>query len=323
MQKFNLSTFTTPVQKLERLTRELDGPAIYCKRDDLLDLAFGGNKIRKLEYLVADALAKECDLLITAGAGQSNHCRLTAAAAIRAGMECHLVMNGTPPENVNGNLLLDKYLNTTLHWTSREKRNEMMQTVAKECKSEGYSPYVIPVGGSNAIGAYGYLTAMQELLQQLEHHIDVIVVASSSGGTHAGLLAGARLFGFKGRILGIRIDKDNKPEDTYPQELCDLAMQTARLAGKKIEFKPEEIELENNFLGEGYGLVGDLERQSIELFARTEAIFLDPVYTGRAAGAMLDLIEQQVFSRKQRVLFWHTGGSPALFAYTDALIGDV
>jgi D-cysteine desulfhydrase family pyridoxal phosphate-dependent enzyme len=311
LPRLHFAHLPTPVEALPALTRLLDGPTLLVKRDDQTGLAFGGNKTRKLEFLVADALARGADLLITGGAAQSNHCRQTAAAAAKFGLDCTLVLAGDPPDHASANLILDQLLGADLVWTTNNTRDATMARMEEEARSAGRTPCLIPYGGSNEIGALGYVFAMEELLKQ-GHQPDWIVVASSSGGTQAGLTVGARLFGYQGRILGISIDK---PEVELSRDIvADLATRTARHLGEDIRFSASDILANDRYLGGGYGVMGELEIEAIHLFARTEALLLDPVYTGRAAAGLLDRIRDGFFKREDTVLFWHTGGTPVLFA---------
>lgn len=299
----------TPVESLSRLSAALGGPTLLVKRDDQTGLALGGNKTRKLEYLLAEAVSHGARTLITAGAAQSNHCRQTAAAARRFGLDCILVLSGEPQEP-SGNLLLDMLLGVEIVWTRRENRDADLQAAFQSAWDAGRRPYLIPYGGSSPTGAAGYFTALQELLEQGVRP-DWIVFASSSGGTHAGLAAGKRLLGYDGELLGISIDE---PQDVLCQRVADLATRTAELLGEPVSITPQDILVNADYLGEGYGIPGELESEAISLFARHEGLLLDPVYTGRAAGGMIDLIRRDFFPRGSTVLFWHTGGAPALFA---------
>lgn len=309
----------TALEPLERLSEELGGPKLWVKRDDQTGLAFGGNKTRKLEFLIAEAQAQEARTLITAGAVQSNHCRQTAAAAARFGLDCILVLAGEPPQSSSGNILLDGLLGAELIWTTRSERETTLKKVVSESEDAGRRPFLIPYGGSNPIGAIAYTFALQELLEQ-GLTPDWIVFASSSGGTQAGLAVGSRLFGFNGGILGISVDETAEVLQT---RIADLAEQTAVLIGEAIPFSPEEVTVNANYIGEGYGIMGTPEQEAIELFARTEGLLLDPVYTGRAAAGLIDLIRQGFFDVEDSVLFWHTGGTPALFADPYRQLGNL
>ena len=323
LPRIPLAFLPTPIEELRGLSSLLKRPRIFIKRDDQTGLAFGGNKVRKLEYLIADALQQHADTIITLGAAQSNHCRQTAAAAARAGLRCELVLGGTEPDLPDGNLLLDHLLGATIHWSSMERRVERMQQVVLELNETGRRPYPIPYGGSNAVGATGFAAAMQELMTQLstmQLHVDAILVASSSGGTQAGLVAGARATGFEGSIIGISIDKGERGEERYETELAALANQTAERMGLHADFSEGDFTVDYQYLGGGYGVVGALEREAIHLLARTDGMLLDPVYTGRAMGALIHMIREGTFSSGQALLFWHTGGAPALFHYAKDLV---
>ncbi|ALS98290.1 D-cysteine desulfhydrase family protein [Lacimicrobium alkaliphilum] len=317
-KRLPLGILPTPVEPMLRLSEHLKGPQLWIKRDDLTGLALGGNKTRKLEYILAEATEQKADCIITAGAIQSNHCRQTAAAAARLGLECHLVLGGEEPAQVNGNLLLDKLFNARIHWAGEKRKGEDIPALVESLKSADKRPFVVPYGGSNVTGALGYVNAMAELQQQTELAFSHIVFASASGGTHAGLLNGARMTGAKTKILGIRIDKAESAEQSFAGRVLELSNQTAAQLGLE-SFSEQDVFLNTDYLGGGYAVVGDAEKQAIETLAQSEAILLDPVYTGRAFAGLLDLIRQGYFSAEDRVLFWHTGGAPALFAYADKI----
>lgn len=322
LPRIELAQLPTPLQELPRLGQLLGGPKLLVKRDDQTGLALGGNKTRKLEFLIADALKKGADTVITTGAPQSNHCRQTAAAAAQVGMGCELVLGGNEPEVPNGNVLLDLFCGANLHWTTRERRNAKMDEVARQLLSLKHNPYIIPVGGSNGLGALGYVQAMIELNDQLSKgriKVDTIVFATSSGGTQAGMVVGARISGFEGKILGISIDQRSSQEPSYQSELAAIANEAAKLIDSRYEFTEDDFTVNYDYLGLGYGVVGNLERESIRLTACTEGLLLDPVYSGRAMGGLVDLIKKGFFSLKDTVLYWHTGGAPALFAYAREL----
>lgn len=318
--RFPLAYLPTPLDRMERLSRHLGGPEIVIKRDDQTGLASGGNKARKLEFLVADALAQECDHLVTTGSAQSNHCRQTAAAAAHVGLGCSLVLGGRAPAQITGNLLLDNLLGAHIYWTGERNRSEVMAEVAAELKAMGRKPYLIPLGGSNVMGATSYVLAMKELVEQLaaEHlNVDFIVLASSSGGTQAGLVLGAEVYGFRGQILGISVDQ---PADALQTQVAALATATATHLGLGTLSVAHRVDVNDDYTGEGYAAVGDTEREAIRLVAQLEGILLDPVYTARAMGGLIDLIRWGAFTRRQRVLFWHTGGTVALPAFADKLL---
>ncbi len=300
----------TPVEALPRLSALLNGPDLLTKRDDQTGLAFGGNKTRKLEYLMYDAQAAGADTLITAGAVQSNHCRQTAAAAARFGMACVLVLFGDPPNPPDGNHLLHHLLGAKVIFTQRSQVNQQLKQVHDQISSDGRQPYLIPYGGSNPTGALGYVNAMLELAQQ-DIHPDWIVFPSSSGGTQAGMLVGAQMSGYQGKILGISVDE---PADKLRETVADLATRTARSLGEGVTFSAADVLVNDAYIGGGYAVMGPAEVEAIRLFAGYEALLVDPVYTGRAAAGLIDLVRQGFFNKGESVLFWHTGGTPALFA---------
>ena len=299
------------MEELPRLSDALEGPRLLIKRDDQTGLAFGGNKTRKLEFLVAKARDKGAETLITGGALQSNHCRQTAAAAARFGFKCILVLTGDKPQQPSGNLLLDKLFGAQIVYVAdRKDRDRILQETFERATREGKKPYLVPYGGSNSTGAVGYAFAMKELIDQ-NVAADWIVFATSSGGTHAGLLLGQRLFGFSGKILGISVDES---EEWLKKEVPQLASSASEKLGKRIEFTPDEVLANAGYCRAGYGVLTEPEREAIHLFAKHEGLLLDPVYTGRAATGMIDLIRKGAFRKNETVLFLHTGGQPALFA---------
>ncbi|MBG0771114.1 MAG: D-cysteine desulfhydrase family protein, partial [Anaerolineaceae bacterium] len=283
---------------------------LWVKRDDQTGLAFGGNKTRKLEYLLADAQNQGVRTLITAGAVQSNHCRQTLAAAAKFGMDCILVLFGDPPDPPDGNHFLFHLLGAELVFTDRDSVQDKLVEVFEKTKADGRQPYLIPYGGSNPIGASGYVNAMLELAEQ-NCRPDWIVFPSSSGGTQAGMLVGARISGYIGKILGISVDE---PADILRPRVAELANRTAAYLSESFNFSPDEVLVNDAYTGEGYAILGEREIEAVQLFARQEALMLDPVYTGRAAAGLIDLIRQGYFPKADTVLFWHTGGSPTLFA---------
>lgn len=310
IERVQLAQLPTPIEALPHLTKLLGGPQLFIKRDDLTGLGFGGNKTRKLEYLAADAQAKGCQTLISTGAVQSNHCRQVAAAAARLGMGCILVLAGEKPKEPQGNLYLDLLSGAEVTFVPKEQRDQALAQITKQAEAENRKPYLIPYGGSNAIGALGYRHAMRELDGQ-GFNPDWIVFATSSGGTQAGILLGARETGSQAKILGISVDK---PAREFSETIAEIANAGAELMQLETRFRPEEILVNDSYCSAGYGVMTPAEKEAILLFARHEAILLDPVYTGRAAAGLLDLIRQGFFKPGEKVLFWHTGGTPALFA---------
>lgn len=314
--RLRLGTLPTPVEPLPRLSARL-GCQLFVKRDDMTGIAFGGNKVRKLEFVLADAVAHGAKTIITVGAVQSNHCRITAALSAKLGLHCILVLSGSPPENPNGNLLLDYLLGTEIVWSTREQRDEMLKQTFDEAWAAGKRPFLIPLGASTPVGTLGYLEGFREFIQQ-GVEVDWIVVASSSAGTQAGLVLGAIQAGWNGRILGISIDHK---ASVLQDMVAELAMETADRVRQKVRISRDMIRVSADYLGDGYGFMGQSEKDAIQMFAREEGLFLDPVYTGRAAAGMLDLAANGFFKPHERILFWHTGGTPALFA--DSYAGDL
>ncbi len=301
----------TPIEELPRLSSALNGPRILVKRDDQTGLAFGGNKTRKLEFLVAEAQEQGAKMLISAGAIQSNHCRQTAAAAAKFGFECVLVLTGQMPEQASANLLMDELFGAKIvNVEDRADRDRVLKETFDKATAEGKKPYLVPYGGSSPTGALGYAFAMEEFMKQ-NVHADWIVFGTSSGGTHAGLVLGQRVFGFKGRVLGISIDES---EDWLKEHVSKLASDASEKFGKRIEFAPADVLANADYCRSGYGVLTDAEREAVKLFASKEGLLLDPVYTGRAAAGLIDLIRKEFFKKDEIVLFWHTGGQPAMFA---------
>jgi L-cysteate sulfo-lyase len=302
LARFPLATLPTPLERLDRLSRALGGPEIWIKRDDQTGLAGGGNKTRKLEHFIADALAQAASVVLTTGAVQSNHCRQTAAAAARAGLECVLVLRGMAParDQWTGNLLLDDLLGARIWWVGDGDRLVALQNAANTEQAAGQRPYVIPNGGSNALGAAAYALAFEEFSAQADAlgvHFDRVLFATSSGGTQAGLVVGAKACGFEGQVLA----------------------PTASTLGLDLAFGASDLQIDDSYLGAGYAVLTAAEREAIQLVARTEGILLGPVYTGKAMAGILDLVRRGQIGAHERVLFWHTGGTPALFAYASEL----
>ncbi len=318
----SLGFWPTPLVALERLSDHFGSARLYMKRDDQSGLALGGNKSRKLEYLVGEALSQGCDSLVTAGAMQSNHCRQTAAAAAVARMECHLLVGGTAPEVWEGNLLLDRIFGARIQWRGEHRRGEDLEHFAASLRSGGHRPYVVPYGGSNAVGALGFVRAAEELSLQASNlgvEFTHLVFASSSGGTQAGLVVGSLGVGARHELIGIRIDKEECGPVPFRSRVLDLAREVAELVAVEDRIEAEHIRLDESRAGAGYGVVGDAEREAISLVARLEGILLDPVYTGRAMAGLIEMLRAGYFRPQDRVLFWHTGGSPAIFAYAAEL----
>lgn len=301
----------TPIEELPRLSSTLGGPRLLVKRDDQTGLALGGNKTRKLEFLVAEAQEQGARTLISAGAIQSNHCRQTAAAAARFGFECILVLTGDLPARPSGNLTLDHLLGARIvNAADRKDRDRILQETFDRAAAEGKKPYLVPYGGSSPTGALGYAFAVEEVMKQ-GIEADWFVFGTSSGGTHAGLMLGQRVFGFKGKILGISIDES---VEWLQENVSALATKAGEKLGERIGFAPADVAANADYCRAGYGVLTEAEREAVRLFARTEGLLLDPVYTGRAAAGLIDLIRKEFFKKDETVLFWNTGGQTALFA---------
>jgi D-cysteine desulfhydrase len=314
----------TAIEELAHLTHALGGPDIYIKRDDQLGLTAGGNKTRKLEFLVADALDQGADTLITVGAVQSNHCRLTAAAAVREGLKCRLVLEqrvpGSYDKRASGNNFLFDLLGveSVTVVDAGADLAAVMHKIAADLRAEGRNGYVIPGGGSNALGALGYVACAEELLAQafaqgLE--FDHIVCASGSAGTHAGLLTGLVGNNAKIPVTGINV---RRPRDEQEKNVHTLALDVAKLLG--IEAPPRDAVVAlDEWVGPGYSLPTPEMIEAVRLLARSDGVLLDPVYTGKAMAGLIGLVRRGVFKKGQNVLFLHTGGAPALYAYQNVL----
>jgi L-cysteate sulfo-lyase len=319
LPRVRLGQLPTPLEELPRLTRALGGPRLFIKRDDQTGLATGGNKTRKLEFSVAEALRSGADTLVTLGAVQSNHARQTAAAAARCGLRCILVLRGHAPTTATGNLLLDHLLGARVIFSGERAREQVASQLMAEEQAAGRRPYLIPVGASDEFGAPGFVAGIEELDRQLkdqELHPDRVVVASSSFGTQAGMCVGAKALGFRPQITAIAIDSERAEVQAG---VADIASRTFRRLGIESSIAPGEVVAYDGYLGAGYAIMGEPEKEAIELTARHEGILLDPVYTGRAMAGLIDLVRKGEFGKGETIVFWHTGGSAALHAYADQL----
>ncbi len=320
--RIRLGHLPTPLEPLPRLSKALGGPEIWIKRDDCTGLSTGGNKTRKLEFLMAEAQQQGADIVLTQGATQSNHCRQTAAAAARLGMDCHLLLEdrtGYDHENYryNGNVLLD-----VLHGATIEHRgpgldmNAELDAVADRFRAEGRNAYAIPGGGSNPTGALGYVNCALELVGQLVDlglNVDHIVHATGSAGTQAGLVAGLCAMNAGIPVLGIGV---RAPQEKQEENVFALAARTAEKLGCPGVVRREDVVANCDHVGPGYGMPAESTLEAIDLFARYEAILLDPVYSGKGGAGLIDLIRKGHFTKGERVVFLHTGGAIALTGYT-------
>ena len=307
--RLTLSSGPTPVEPLDRLAAALDMEpgSLLVKRDDLTGLAGGGNKVRKLEFLCAEAVSTGCDVLVTGGGPQSNHARMTAAAARRLGLDAVLVLTDERHDAASGNVLLDRLLGAAMEWVGDMSSDDLDDAIAVACdrlRREGRRPYLVPVGGSNALGAIGYVLAARELLAQVPD-VEVVVVATGSCGTHAGLAAG---LGDHGRVLGVRVGE----RPALEARISALAAETAALAG--LDPPSGEPVVDHDHLGPGYAIPSATGMEAIDLAARHEALLLDPVYTGKAMAGLVAARATGSIGASTRTVFLHTGGLPGLFA---------
>jgi L-cysteate sulfo-lyase len=314
---------------MDRLSKELGGPRIWIKRDDCTGMSTGGNKTRKLEFLMAEAQAQGADLVITQGATQSNHARQTAACAAKLGIDCHILLedrtgSNDPNYNLNGNVFLD-----FLHGATAEKRpgsgldmNAEMEAVAEKFRAEGRNVYTIPGGGSNPTGALGYANAAMELVTQANNmglRIDRLIHATGSAGTQAGLVVGLKAINAQIPLLGIGV---RAPKPKQEENVYNLAVKTAEKLGCPGVVSREDVEANTDYVGEGYGIPTKEGLAAIEMFARLEGILLDPVYSGKGAAGLIDLVRKGAFAGDENIVFLHTGGGVALFGYTAAFDYD-
>jgi D-cysteine desulfhydrase family pyridoxal phosphate-dependent enzyme len=324
--RYSLATLPTPLQEAKNLRQALGGenacPRILIKRDDLTGLALGGNKVRKLEFLVADAIAQGATVLVTSGAVQSNHARQTAAAARVAGLKTVLVLSTRYPDPpLQGNLLLDSLLGAEVHIIPQgESEDEKINQVIADLTAQGEKPYLIPVGGSNGVGSLGYVTFTAELLEQLTTLNEIptwLYYPAGSRGTQAGLALGAKYYNAPYRLCGVAVSP-GEPEKLH--RAANMVSEAVTLFDSTIEIAPAEFTADPHYIGEGYGIITPACVEAIKMLAIHEGIFLDPVYTGKAMAGLIDHIRQSRFSPTETVVFLHTGGAPALFAYAAQLV---
>ncbi len=317
----------TPLQSLENLTRELGGPTLYIKRDDCTGLAIGGNKTRKLEFLIGQALQEGADTIITQGAVQSNHARQTAAAAAKFGLKCKILLERRVPNVAvdyehTGNVLLDRLFGAEIEWwPAGTDMNDIGLDVTEKFRQEGAVPYFIPGGGSTQVGALGYVDCAMEILQQANEQglrIDYIVVATGSAGTQAGLVVGLEGCNSDIKVYGVSV---RQPRDKQEETVHDLAVETAAYVGMKAEIPRESVVANGDYVGPGYGQPTPEMVEAVNLLARTEGILLDPVYSGKGMAGLIGEIRKGTFSEDDNIVFVHTGGTPALFAY-EALFSE-
>ena len=319
-----LAHLPTPLEHLPRLSEALGGPQIYVKRDDCTGLASGGNKTRKLEFSMAAALEEGADTIITVGAVQSNHVRQTSAAACKLGLRCevlleHRVADPSHYYTDSGNVLLDKILGANLReYPDGTDFDAEMEALAEEVRSQGGKPYIIPGGASNKVGALGYVNCVIELLDQVKEqglNFDHLVTATGSAGTQAGLIVGLKALESEIPLLGIGV---KAPKDEQEEKVFELACETAEYIGKPGCVAREDVIANCNYIGGGYGVPTESMNEAVLMLARTEGLLFDPVYSGKALAGMIDLVRKGELGNGN-IVFLHTGGSAALFAYTDQI----
>ncbi len=321
--KIETGFYNTPIHKMKNISNDFNC-SIYIKRDDLTGYAFGGNKLRKLDYLIKDALKKGCDTLLTYGGIQTNHGRLTASVAARFGMKCIIIMDGKRPENPSGNLVLDRMMNADLYFlediniknknNSIDKKVEIRNKVIESYEKKGHKIYEIPVGGSSELGILGYFDAVKEINSQIEDlkiKLDYIICGYGSAGTYGGLILGQKYFNKEYRIIGIAVSE--KGEEKILEDIKYM-----NNASKKFEMgvsiNRKDSWIEKRFVGEGYNVPDNQTRKIIYYVAQNEAIFLDPCYTGKAFRGMLELIKEGKIKQNSNILFLHTGGTPGIYS---------
>lgn len=322
--RVHMAHLPTPLEKLPRLSEALAGPEIWIKRDDCTGLSTGGNKTRKLEFIIADALAQGAEMVVTQGATQSNHARQTAAAAARFGLKCHLLLENRTGSNnpqylQNGNVLLDGLHGAShQHFAGGTDMIAELDLAVEKFKADNVRAYAIPGGGSNPIGALGYVNCVPELMTQINDTglvFDHLVHATGSAGTQAGLVAGLKLVNSNLQLLGIGV---RAPRQQQEASVFALAQKTLDLFGKSALVSPEDVVANCDYVGEGYGIPAPSTIEAIRMLAELEGILLDPVYTGKGMAGLIGLIRQGHFKKEKRVIFLHTGGSAALFGYMDS-----
>jgi D-cysteine desulfhydrase len=322
----DLACLPTPIQKIKGLPSISNDFALYVKRDDLTGFALSGNKVRKLEFVLAEALEQKADCLITCGGEQSNHARATAVLAIQLGLRPYLVLFAEGKPKLDGNLFLDKMVGAEIKYITKDdyfnRRDQIMQEIANDLKKKGHRPYLIPEGASNTLGTWGYVKAGQEIKKEVDKNkmkIERIVLASSSGGTYAGLFISSKLLNWKVRITGFNVNYD---KDFIIDRIWKLLVDTKKRFDLKIGLDKGEIEIIDGYVGAGYAKTSNRECKLLKSIASSTGLILDPVYTGKAMFGLLDQIKKKEMSEKENILFLHTGGAFSLFAYKDKFFVD-
>lgn len=320
-EKIHLANLPTRIEKLGRLSNALEGPDIYIKRDDQTGTELSGNKVRKLEYSLKEAMDIGCDYLITCGGIQSNHCRATAAAAVKLGIKCCLVLRGDKDTSPEGNLLIDKLLGADIRFITADEysnqRSEIMESIKQEMEQKGFKPYIIPEGASNGIGSFGYYTAMEEIMEQEEElniSFDCIVLAVGSGGTYAGLWLANKLHNHPADVYGVNVSGNAEYFKTRIEEILHESM---KYMDVHVPVSQDEINIIDGYVGRGYALSRPEELKFVHDLAKLEGVILDPVYTGKAMYGLTEEIKKEKFKAYRNILFIHTGGLYGLFPQGD------
>lgn len=324
----NIATLPTPLQFLPNLSKILGGPNIWVKRDDLTGLAFGGNKARKLEYIMGEALSQKADVIVTGAGFQSNWCTQAVAAAKKLGLDIYLIKSG-PYENYDskewdGNHLLHHLMGAQLKIVRKEKQLEIMKSTVEQLKSDGRNPYFSPIGGSNPTGASAYMNAVLELAHQANQegiHFDSLIHATGSGGTQAGLIMGAKAFNTGLKIIGAAVGWKDKREQI--QKIHDILLESKKKYDLDFNFNEEDIIIYNEYIGGGYGFMSNQKLEAIKLLAESEGILIDPVYTATAMACLIDLVRKNKLKKSNNILFLHTGGAVALFPYKEPIRSSI
>jgi L-cysteate sulfo-lyase len=324
LPRIKLASLPTPIQTLPNLTKILNGPKIWIKRDDLTGLAFGGNKARKLEYIMADALNKKADYIVTGAGFHSNWCTQSAAAAKKLGMKIKLIKKGPKEgydeESWDGNHLLHKLTGAEIQVVKSENFKSSLEEEIDELKNKGHNPYYIPIGGSIPLGAAGYLNAILELMYQSVKeriHFDYLVHATGSGGTQAGLVMGSKAFNTNINIIGATVGWDEKKEQM--EKVSKIIEESKNLFELEFDFNLEDLIIYTDYKGGGYGFVSDQKLEAVKILAQTEGIMIDPVYTATSMACLIDLVRKEELNKNHNVLFLHTGGAVALYPYKEPL----
>jgi len=319
LPRIGLANKPTPLQEMSRLSNLLGGPRIWIKRDDLTGLAFGGNKVRKLEFEMADAMKSGADTVVAGGVVQSNHAFATTVAAKKLGMRVVLLLRGKEPQEYTGNILLDRIFGAEIRFIQAEwqKSVEITRSVIEELKAKGCNPYVVPF--SSPLGSVGYVNALLELLKQAKKinlKIDSVVHAVGSGGTQAGMIVGNKALKAGIDVVGIAAESDG---EWLLNTTTEIANKCAKLLGLDLTVTRDDVKILYDYVGAGYGILDENVKETIKLIARIEGILLDPVYTGKAMVGLIDLVRKGHFEKHENIVFLHTGGTPVIFTYKDEL----